>query len=521
MSLARNYTIVGGATLASRLTGFVRDMLVAAALGATAIADAYVAAFLLPNLFRRLVGEGAFNAAFAPIFARREAEGGDRSAVAFAESALSLFLGVAILILIAGQIGMPMIISLVAPGFLDDPAKLADAVTFGRVMFPFVGVILLIAVLNGTLNALGRYAIAAWAPVLLNLMLISALGAALLAGLSGTREAGLMLVWSVLAAGLIQLMVVGAGLWRAGVRILPGPFSFDADLRRLLIIALPGIAIAGAGQINVLVAAQLSSSTPSAVSWLYFAERVFQLPLGFVAAAIGVVLLPTVARAMAAGDLKAARQAECRALEFGLLITLPATAALLLLAKPIVALLFERGAFTAADSNAVAAMLRALAVGLPAFVLVKVFLPAFLAREAIKGPLIAALCGVLANIALAILLAPRVGPAAAAIGVSASAVANALVLYALLARDRLFAPDSVARRRLPRVLLASALTALALWLLLDLVRPWLKASQSPGLRAATLALLAGLTLAFHVAVAQTTGAADLRELRDALRKKPG
>ncbi|MGL5116034.1 MAG: murein biosynthesis integral membrane protein MurJ [Beijerinckiaceae bacterium] len=521
MSLARNFTIVGSATLASRLTGFLRDMLVAAALGATAIADAYVAAFLLPNLFRRLVGEGAFNAAFVPIFARREADGGKASAEIFAEGALSLFLGLAILILVVGQIGMPQIIGLMAPGFAMQPDKFADAVAFGRVMFPFVGVILLVAVLNGTLNALGRYAIASWAPVLLNVLLIGALSVAILAGLSGTREAGFTLVWTVLAAGFINLLIVAGGVWRAGLRIVPGPFAFDADLWRLLVIALPGIAIAGAGQINVVVAAQISSATPSAVSWLYFAERIFQLPLGFVAAAIGVVLLPTVARAMAAGDLRAARNAECRALEFGLLVTLPAAAALMLLAKPIVALLFERGAFTAVDSSAVAAMLRALAFGLPAFVLIKVFLPAFLARETIRGPLIAALGGVLVNVMAATLLAPGYGPSSAAIGVSASAFANALVLFLLLRRDQLFALDPLAQKRLPRVLLASALTALVLWLLVDLARPWLKTSQPLGLRVLALAALTGTTLTFHAAIAQATGAMDLSEMRAALRKKTG
>jgi putative peptidoglycan lipid II flippase len=516
-SLGKNFTIVGAATLASRVTGFVRDMLVAAVLGAGAVADAYVAAFLIPNLFRRLVGEGAFNAAYVPIFARREAEGGLESSARFAESALSFLLGVGVGILLVAEFLMPVIIGAVAPGFHQDPGKFHDAVEFGRIVFPFVAVILVVAVFTGTLNAIGRYAIAAWAPVLLNIFLIAALLYALTAGLRGTREAGFVLVWTVLGAGLVNLLIVGTTVWFAGYRIGPRIPRFDADLRRLMLIALPGIAIAGAGHINVVVAAQLSSGTPSAVSWLYFAERIFQLPLGFVAAAIGVVLLPAVSRHLAAGDVAAARQAESRALEFGLLITLPAAIALALLAKPIVSILYERGAFTAEDSNAVAAVLRALAFGLPAFVLVKVFLPAFLAREDMKGPIIAAVLGVSANIIVALALFPRLGSQAAAMGVSASALVNALTLYVLLLRTGRFRPDAVARIRLPRVLIVSALTGAAIWFLHEFARPWLKANQAFPVRASALALLCGASVALHLALAQMLKAADFLQIRAAIR----
>ena len=214
MSLARNFTIVGAATLASRITGFVRDMLVAATLGAGAVADAYVAAFLIPNLFRRLVGEGAFNAAYVPIFTRRETDGGKKSAEAFAEATLSLFLGVGVVLLLMAEFMMPAIIGIIAPGFVGHPQKFTDAVDFGRIMFPFVAIILLVAVFTGTLNALGKYAIAAWAPVLLNVMLIVALLAAITAGLRGTRDAGFFLVWTVLGAGLINLIIVCIAVWR-------------------------------------------------------------------------------------------------------------------------------------------------------------------------------------------------------------------------------------------------------------------------------------------------------------------
>ncbi len=512
MSLAKNFTIVGSATLASRITGFVRDMLVASTLGATAIADAYVAAFLIPNLFRRLVGEGAFNAAYVPMFTRRESEGGAKSAEAFAEAALSLFLGVGVLILLIAEFQMPLVIATVAPGFVDQPQKFQDAVAFGRILFPFVAIILLVAVFTGTLNALGRYAIASWAPVLLNIFLIIALGFALYSGLRGTRDAGFVLVWTIVAAGLVNLVIVAIAVWFSGYRLMPHIPRFDVDLRRLMLIALPGIAVAGAGHINVVVAAQMSSGVPSAVSWLYFAERIFQLPLGFVAAAIGVVLLPAVSRHLASGEIGAAREAESRALEYGLLITLPATIALVLLAKPIVSILYERGAFTASDSNAVAAALRALAYGLPAFVLVKVFLPAFLAREDMKGPLIAAFLGIAANITTAMLLFPKFGPVAAAIGVSVSALVNAATLYILLVRNGRFRPDRMARQRLPRVLLACLLTGGVIWLLQEFARPYMKPGQHVGIRFTALGLVCGATLVFHAMLIHLLKAADLTQI---------
>jgi putative peptidoglycan lipid II flippase len=519
MSLAKSFTIVGSATLVSRITGFVRDMLVAAVLGATAIADAYVAAFLIPNLFRRLVGEGAFNAAYVPIFARRQADEGPGSAEAFAEAALSVFLGLGLLILLAAEFLMPAIIGMVAPGFTAYPEKFHDAIAFGRIVFPFVAVILVVAVFTGTLNALGRYAVAAWAPVLLNVFLIGALLFALWQGMRGTREAGFILVWTVVAAGVVNLIIVAAAVWLAGYRLTPHVPRFDADLRRLMVMALPGIAVAGAGHINVVVAAQLSSSIPSAVSWLYFAERIFQLPLGFVAAAIGVVLLPAVAKHLAGGDTRSAREAESRALEFALLVTLPAAIALAVLSKPIVSILYERGAFTAADANAVASLLRALAFGLPAFVLVKVLLPAFLAREDMKGPLIAALVGVIVNVVVALALLPSMGPVAAAIGVSASAVANASLLYIQLIRHGRFRLDRSARERLPRIIAVCALTGGAIWLLGEGFRPWMKGHQPEIVRLLALAGLCSLTLATHLVAIHLFRAADLDRIRMALRNQ--
>lgn len=517
-SLGRNVTIVGGAALASRIAGFVRDMLIAAMLGAGAVADAYVAAFLIPNLFRRLIGEGAFNAAYVPIFTRRRAEGGQESAASFAGAALSLLVALGLLILLAAEFAMPAIIAIVAPGFVDDARKFADAVAFGRILFPFVAVVLVAALFTGTLNAIGRYAVAAATPLILNLLLIAALLTAMAAGLGTGREAGFVLAWTLLAAGCLNLLIVAVATWRAGWRIRPTWPRLDPDIRRLMLIAMPGIAIIGSGPVNIVIAAQLSSGTPSAMAWLYFADRIFELPLGFVVASVGAVLLPAVARHLASGDVEAASAAESRALEFGLLITLPAAIALALLTQPIVSILYERGAFTAKDSEAVAAMLRALAFGLPAFALVKVFLPAFLAREDLKSPILAAGLGIAANIAVTLALIPQIGPVAAAIGVTASATVNALALGVMLLRRGLFRPDALALKRLPRVLLASALTGLAVLLLADWLGPRLDGNNAPLVRIMVLGFICCSGVLIQFGLAYALKAVDFPRIRGLKRR---
>jgi putative peptidoglycan lipid II flippase len=514
MSLVRNFTIVGSATLASRITGFVRDLLVASTLGASAVADAYVAAFLLPNFFRRLIGEGAFNAAFVPIFTRRQTDEGRESAVAFAESALSLFLGLALIITILAHLFMPGMISIVAPGFSPGTPRFTDAVAFGQILYPFIAIILLVAVFTGLLNALSRYAVAAWAPVLLNIIVIGVLIHAQITGLKGTQAAGFSLSIAIVAAGLLNLAIVAWKSHRLGYGLLPRWHGFDADVKRLLLIAIPGILIAGAGHLNVVIASQMSSGTPSAVSWLYFAERIFQLPLGFVAAAVGVVLLPAMSRSLMEGNLAEARAAEARALEFGLLVAIPAAIALVFLARPIVSILFVRGAFSAEDGQAVAQILRLLAIGLPAFVLVKVFLPAFLARENLRVPMLAAAAGIAANLILSVLLKERLAHAAPAAGVAASAIVNALILYGALVASGRMRPDRLSRQRLPKVLLICVITGAAIFALGETARPWLRDHVPSGGRILTLGGVCTAVIALHLALCHLFGMFRVQDMRD-------
>lgn len=519
MSLLRSYTTVGGATLASRLTGFVRDILIAAVLGSSAIADAYIAAFLLPNLFRRVLSEGAFNAAFIPIFARRRAEQGEASVHRFAYNALSSLTLLVIAALIICELMMPWIIGGLAPGFHAQPQKFADAVTFGRIAFVFVGMIIVAALISSLLNAMGRYVLVAFAPLALNILMIAVLVGLVLLGWRESRSAGLVMVITVLIAGILQLAIVLRGAHRAGLAISLGKPERDRDVMKLLWLIIPGLMIAGAGHFNMVVAAQLSSSLPSAVSWLYYADRIFQLPLGFVAASIGTVLLPEVARALGQGERERAEDAGNRALEFGMMLVLPAALALSVLAEPIIDIIYRRGAFSAADSVATASILTILAAGLPGFVLVKVFLPPYLAREDMRLPIYASLAGVAVNIIVTAALLGRYHHVAAAIGVAASAWTNAAVLGGGLLLRGTFRLDAAAIRNLPRILLAAIATAGMAYVLKGMFSSWLAADARLGLRVFALAAICVSGVIVHVGLIFALRVADVDALRHAFKRE--
>jgi putative peptidoglycan lipid II flippase len=521
MSLARKYATVGTATLMSRLTGFVRDVMIAAVLGSSAVADAYIAAFLLPNLFRRVFSEGAFNAAFVPIYARRAAAEGPQSVRVFAESALSAVIAAVFAAVLAAEFAMPAIIAFLAPGFSAQPEKFADAILFGRIAFVFVGAAVIVALLSSVLNALGRFALVALAPLILNFMLIAVLAVLLWMGWRQSAPAGLALVVTVLAAGLAQLAIVAFGLVRAGSPLRLRRPVIDRDVRMLIARILPGLMLAGAGHFNMVVAAQLSSSLPSAVSWLYYADRLFQLPLGFVAAAIGVVLLPEVSRALSLDDTTAAQAATSRTMEFGLLLVLPAAAGLAILAEPIVDVIYRHGAFSTADSAATAEVLRALALALPSFVVVKSLLPAFLARESIRVPLFAALLGVAVNTAATVALIGRLGHVAAPLGVAASAFVNAVVLAVVLAASHGVPIDARGRRNLWRIVAAACGTALVAYGLSKAAEPWLAPEAGLATRTLALASVCFAGVAAHLFFVFCFGVFERAQWAAALRREPG
>src|SRR5262245_9350443 len=452
MALLRSVATVGSYTLLSRVFGFVRDILTAAILGAGPVADAFFVAQRLPNLFRSLFAEGAFSAAFVPLFAGTLAEHGKEAARIFAEDALAVLLAALLGFVLAGEIFMPAVMGVIAPGVGGDPEKFGLAVELARITFPYLLFIALVALQGGVLNSVDRFAAAAATPVLLNLFLIAAL---LLMDRFGWRD-GRALAWAVTAAGLAQFLWLLFSCARAGLALrLPLP-RLTPSVRRTLGVMAPGTLGAGVTQLNLLISTALASLLPSgSVSYLYYADRLNQLPLGVVGIAVGTAILPSLSRQVRLGDLPDAVATQNRGIELALLLTLPAAIALAVLATPILSVLFERGAFGPTDTAATAAALAAYAAGLPAFVLIKVLAPAFFARHDTATPVKVAVASMAVNLCLTLILMQFLAHVGIALATTMAGWLNALLLLALLTRRGCFRLDGRARRNLPRVAVAS------------------------------------------------------------------
>jgi putative peptidoglycan lipid II flippase len=515
MTLLRSVATVGSYTLLSRVMGFVRDILTAALLGAGPVADAFFVAQRLPNLFRSLFAEGAFSAAFVPLFAGTVAEHGKGAARAFAEDALAALLAALLAFVLLGEMFMPAVMRLIAPGFGDDPAKFALAVALARITFPYLLFIALVALQGGVLNSVDRFAAAAATPILLNLFLIAAL---LMMNRFGWHD-GRALAWAVTAAGLAQFLWLMSSCARAGLALrLPWP-RLTPGVRRTLSIMGPGAFGAGVTQVNLLISTALASFLPSgSVSYLYYADRLNQLPLGVVGIAVGTAILPPLSRQLRLGDLPGAVATQNRGLELALLLTLPAAVALVVLAAPIFAVLFQRGAFSPADTAATAAALAAYAAGLPAFVLVKVLAPAFFARHDTATPVKVAVAAMALNLGLTLVLMQVLAHVGIALATTCAGWVNAAALLALLVRRGHFRLDRRGRRHLPRIAAASLGMGAALALLRMALAP---AFAGPAVvRIAALAGLVGAGLASFVLLALALGIADWRDLWGRLRRQP-
>jgi putative peptidoglycan lipid II flippase len=488
MALLKNFATVGGATATSRVLGFVRDIFIAAALGTGPVADAFFVAFRFPNLFRRLFAEGAFNAAFVPLFAKALEGDGEAEARRFGSEALSALLTLILIVTAIVEIAMPLFMFVLAPGFASDPGKFDLAVLLTRIAFPYLALVSLVAFYSGVLNARGRFAAAAFAPALLNVVFIGALGLVFWLSYSGQPAAGVVLAWATLAGGVAQLAVVIWAATRDGmVFSLAWPKLTDR-VKRLGRLALPGVFAGGITQINIVVGTMIASLAPGAVSFLYYADRIYQLPLGVVGIAIGIVLLPDLSRQLRAGREDLVDRSQNRALEFAMALTLPAAVALFVMAEPIIAILFQRGNFDPADTVATADALAAFAVGLPAFVLVKVFSPGFFAREDTRTPMWFAGVSVVVNIAVSLALFPFLAHVGIAIGTSLAGWVNAGLLAVTLWRRGQLHPDAELEKRLPLLLLASLLMGACLYGAIWLLAPGL-VDPSFAIRALTVAAL--------------------------------
>ncbi|MDA1132638.1 MAG: murein biosynthesis integral membrane protein MurJ [Proteobacteria bacterium] len=502
MNLFRAIATVGGYTLASRIAGFVRDILIAAIVGASMVGDAFFVAFKIPNLSRRLFGEGAFAAGFVPIFSSTLERDGPEAARAFAEDALAILAVTLGVMLALFELAMPWLMLGLAPGFAADPAKFDLAVALTRITFPYLLLVSLVSLYAGVLNCLGRFAVAAATPILLNLCLIGAL--------LGLRDAlptpGHALAWGVAAAGVAQLVWIVLATARAGVRLRLHRPRFTPKVRDLLRRMMPATVGSGVAQINIAVDVILASLLPAgSVSYLFFADRLTQLPLGILGAATGTALLPLLSRSVGRGDGAGAQATFNRAAEVALLLALPSSVALVAVAQPIVHVLFERGAFDAAATAATAQAVWAYALGVPAYVLIKVLSPGFFANGDTKTPVLIGVAAMLANLVLNLLLMGPLLHAGLALATAIAAWANAALLYVFLRRRGFFVPDAALRRALPRVAIATAGLGAALWFATDRMSPWFAGSEPVRAAALTALVVGGIVL--YAALAHVTGAA--------------
>ncbi len=518
--LGRAFATVGLWTLLSRVLGFARDILIAATLGSGPAAQAFFVAFALPNMFRRFFAEGAFNMAFVPMFSRKTEAGED--AEGFARDALSMLAAALFLLTLAAHALMPWLVLAMAAGFAGD-GRLELATDYGRIVFPYILFISLAALFSGALNTIGRFAAAAAAPVLLNIVLVGVLAAAELAapGADGgvpEEVRGIWLSWGAAAAGVAQLGLVWVAAERAGIRVRPRVPRPTPEIRRLAVIAAPAALAGGVVQINLLVGRQVASFFDGAIAWLSYADRLYQLPLGVVGVAIGVVLLPDLSRKAGAGDDEGGRAALSRAGEMALALTVPAAVALIVAAPPIVSVLYERGGFTPDDTAATAAALVIYALGLPAFVMQKVLQPLYFARGDTKSPFRHALVAMVVNAMVAVGLMPAAGYLGAAVGTTAAAWA----MVWLLARGaRKFGPaarfDERFRRRSWRIAVAASAMGAALWGMWVAAGPAF-APEAGAVRFAALGILVAVGSAVYFAAGHVLGAVRLDEVARALRR---
>jgi putative peptidoglycan lipid II flippase len=487
--MIRHLLTVSCGTLVSRILGFIRDSLIAALLGAGPVADAFLVAFQFINVSRRALAEGSLNAALVPSYLRLRETEGQIAAAAFAGRIIGsvslILIGIAAIFFIL----MPLVISLLAPGFIGrDTLQLA--VEDARLMMPYFAFVGPVSVMMGVLNAEHRFVLTAFSPVLFNATLIAVLVVMLVSRhdpiFSATIIAG-----TVGVAGLLQtLILIQRRPGRPGIAA-PIRISFDPQIRGFYRKGIPGMIANACPQFLIVAGAIIASSSPAAVSWLYFANRLIELPLGMVGVAMGTVLMPQLTRAIQNGDHGALEHAESRTIELAAALVIPATLALMILNQPIIRVLFEHGAFTAQDTRATGLALALLATGLPAHVLIKVLSAAFFARDDTKTPLTATLSGIAIAVVTGLVLNRLFGACGVAIGISIGAWFCAILLIWRGATTFGFSLDATARKRVPRIALCAVIMAATLFSSAMFVAP---VTENAGF-IAQLTILGGLVAA--------------------------
>lgn len=523
MNLTKALGSVGGMTLASRVLALVRDTLQATFVGATFASDAFFVAFRLPNMFRAFFAEGAFTAAFIPMFNRKVGEAGELSAgLDFAERALAVLMPIliaftAVMILAAWPVTWAL-----SGGFeRQHPthAQFAFAVLLSRITIPYLMLISLASLLGGILNSLDKFWVNAAAPILLNISMVAALWFFHGHGEAAPYETARAQAISVTVGGAMQLAWLIWACRHSDVHMRLRRPRLDPDIRRLIKLILPAATGAGASQINLLISTSLAGYllASGSISSINYADRLNQLPLGMIGIGLGTVLLPTVSRLLAAGREAEAMETQNRGLELALFLTLPATAAFIFAAEPIVRGIFQHGAFVASDTVRVSAALSAFSIGLPSYVLVKVLTPGYYARGDTRTPVRLAIISVAVNIVGNLILIPTIGVIGPPLATALSSTVNVWMLWTTLRRRGHFETDRQLRRRAPRMALAALIMGGALFMLAPYADPYL--TRSLPVRIAGLAVLVGSGAAIYFIACFVTRAYGLHDVKALMRRR--
>jgi putative peptidoglycan lipid II flippase len=515
--MIRSSLINSSLTMVSRVMGFARDLAISYTMGASAsvAADAYNTALMFPNVFRRIFAEGAFASAFVPAYARSLAKDGEEAADVLAADAMAVLTTATLGITILAELFMTYIMYVISPGYAQTPAKFSLAVVLTRVTMPYLPFMAVYAHLSGVLNARGRFIFSAFAPTLLNLvMLVAVLGF----GRGDATRAAHAASWGVLVAGFLQAALLWWGVARSGGRVDFRWPRLTPQIKALVWLAVPGAVAASATQINILISNVLASQVNGARSWLATADRLYQLPLGLVGVAIGVALLPRLSTAVQAGDQRESQGAMDEAIVFALALTLPAAAALVAMPYFLIDALFTRGEFHPVDAQATASALFHYGWGVPAFVLIRILAPAFFARQDTKTPMRFALISVAANVVFGIGLFMIVGFQGIAAATALASWINVALMLAALMRRGFYTPSPEAMTRLTKLLAASVLLGGLMFLAAEL-RPYYEHALFRRKEIAVVAVSA-LALAIYGGLVLALGVVTPAEVRAALRRSP-
>ena len=512
MNLWKATGTIGGLTMVSRIAGFAREMLMARVMGATAAADAFFVAFRLPNTFRRLFGEGAFSAGFVPLFSQRlHGEGGAEEARRFSEEVLAVFLPTLVLFTLAFEIIMPLFVAAIS-GYEGE--KLALATFLTRITFPYLILISLVSLFSGILNSLTRFTAAAFAPALLNLAML----VALLAVRDGGAVSATALAIGVTAGGVIQLALLIVACRRAGVSLRVRRPRMTPGVRQFVRVVVPATLGAGVYQISAFIDTFfLARIGTGAMSYFNYADRLNQLPLGVIGAALGTAILPQVSRHVGAGEPEQAARVQGEAADLAMLLCLPAAAALCVAAGPLIGALFQGGEFSAEDARITALVLSIVVIGLPAYVLVKVLTPGFYSRQDTATPVKTAGFVLVANIALNFALIPPFGIAGLAAAIAITSWLNCIILYVILHRRGHFRVEAWLASRFARQFLAGAAMVAALFAVRYFLGGWF--TGGVGRRLIGVGAIVGVGLAVYFPAAWAFGGMDKAALRALVRRK--